>query len=384
MGVSVRFRDGGAAGACRVLALAAVLTGLWCVLPSALAAAGSVQVAIVGPMSGTSSAVGMQYRVGVSAALKSLPGGLLLGREVKIGLHDDSCNPTIAESVAHEIASQPPAVVIGHSCSGATVAGAPIYAGKEILQISPASSSPKVTELGIPTIFRMIGRDDLQGRLAAERIAARHAGKKAGVLFFPNAYSSGLAKTAIEAMRSLDVVPVAEIQATASAASYAAEIMELKSRGVEVLYLVGGGLDCGIFLRQARQMGAGFAVIGSDTMVLDVFVKAAEGAADGVPFTFPPEAARLPSAAAAVDAIRGMGQEPAGYTLLAYAAAQVWIEGVERAQSFEAGKVAGAIRGKPVRTILGEVSFDGRGDIVTPYQAFGWYAWKDGERAPID
>lgn len=379
----LRYAGGGACPG-RTLSLAVAIIFLALLCPAALPASQEAQVAVVGPMVGTSSAVGMQYKVGVNAALQNLPQGRLLGRVVKVNLYDDSCDDTIAESVAREIAAQPPAVVIGHSCSGATISGAPIYARSGVLQITPASTNPKVTEMGIGTIFRMIGRDDVQGELAARRIADLHKGKKVGVLYFPGAYTSGLAKTAMEAMQQFGVIPEAKIVATASEASYANEIISLVDQGIEVLYLAGGGLDNGIFVRQARQMNAPFDVIGSDTMVSEVFRKAAGPAADNVPFTFPPEATGLPSAAPAVAAIEAMGQDPAGYTLLAYAATQVWIEGVNRAQTFEADAVAEAIRSAPVQTILGEVSFDAKGDIATSYPPFAWYVWKDGKRVPAE
>ena len=352
--------------------------------PCRLLAADDVVVAVVGPMVGTSNSVGIQYSVGVRAALKDINGNTLLGHKVNIDLFDDSCTKSIAEGVAMKLAENPPSVVIGHSCSGATIISAPIYAKHKILQITPASTNPKVTEMGISTLFRMIGRDDLQGKMAAQRISERHAGQRVGVLFFPSEYSEGLTQTAIAALEQRGITPVARVQASPSASSYAKEIAALMQQNVEVLYLVGGGLDCGIFLRQARQMEATFAVISSDTLVSGVFLQTAGQAAEGVPFTFPPEATQLPTAASAIETIRAMGQEPVGYTLLAYAATQVWIEGVMRAKSFDAEQIAAAVRSEPVLTILGEVTFDGKGDIRTAYPAFAWHSWKDGKRAPLD
>jgi branched-chain amino acid transport system substrate-binding protein len=344
----------------------------------------NVRVAVAGPMVGTSNSVGMQYNVGVTAALSNLPDGKLLGLPVELSLHDDNCEASIAEAVALQIVENPPAVVIGHSCSGATIAAAPIYAKHNVLQITPASTNPRVTEMGIKTIFRMIGRDDTQGRLAAQLMATRHGGRRIGVLFFPGAYSFGLSTTAVKTLEEGGITPVAVVQARASETSYADEIEELIRHGVELLYLVGGALDSGIFLRQARLMDATFDVIGSDTVVSDIFLKAAGDAANGVIFTFPPEAVHLTTAAPAVETIRAGGHDPAGYTLLAYAATQVWIEGVKRADSFDADKVAEAISRESTPTILGKVAFDKKGDIITSYAPFAWYEWKDGRRVPLD
>lgn len=375
------------ASCCWLLAIALCFFGLSTfLLPTQPAwAAQGVRVAIVAPMVGTSYAVGIQYKVGVTAALKTLPDGKLLDRPLEITPHDDGCAPAIAEAVALELVERPPVIVIGHSCSGATIAAAPIYAEHGVLQITPASTNPQVTEMGIPTIFRMIGRDDLQGELAAQRIVERHAEQRIGVLSFRQAYSEGLAATALAALEKAGIIPVIHIQQVkGSETSYADQIEALVEHGVEVLYLVGGGLDLAVFVRQARQMDADFAVISGDTLVSDVFVQTAGPAAEGVPFTFPPDAVNLPSAASAVAVIKALGQEPAGYTLLAYAATQVWIEGVRRAGTFEAGQVAAAIRAEPISTILGNVSFDEKGDIITQSPPFAWYVWKDGQRVATD
>ncbi len=363
---------------------AAVIVCLSLFFPGVLYASEGAAVAIAGPMVGTSNSVGVQYKVGVTAALSNLAGGKLLGVPVAIILYDDSCDQSIAGAVAQEIVENPPAVVIGHSCSSATIAAAPIYAEHNVLQITPASTNPKVTEMGFTTIFRMIGRDDVQGELAAERIAKKHARKRVGVLYFPGEYSAGLSRVAIAALAERGITPVAVVEGQASGASFTNEIEMLVSSGVEVLYLVGGALDSGIFMRQARQMDAAFEVVSSDTLVSEVFAKTAGDAADGAPFTFPLEAVQLTSAAQAVETIKAMGHDPAGYTLLAYAAAQVWVAGVERAQSFETGKVAAAIRQEPIQTVLGKVSFDAKGDIITPYAPFAWYAWKNGKRIHLD
>jgi len=353
--------------------------------PGALHAASPVRIAVVGPMLGTSSAVGVQYQAGVNAALQNLPDGALLGRPIDVSLHDDSCENEIAVAVAGMLVRQPPDVVIGHSCSGATIAAAPIYAKHDVLQITPASTNPKVTEMGIETIFRMIGRDDLQGVLAARRIARDHADKRIGVMSFPAEYSTGLSATAVSALAEHGITPVIHLQQVKAAQpSYADQIETLMDHEVEVLYLAGGALDSGIFMRQARQMGAEFAVISSDTLVSEVFVEAAGPAAHGVPFTFPPDMASLPATGPAVETIKALGHEPMGYTLLAYAAIQVWAEGVRRAGSLAAQEVAAAIRANPIATILGQVGFDEKGDIQTESPPFVWYVWKEGQRVVMD
>ncbi len=376
----------------RFTRLLAITTAAALMLPSASAqqpdpAADIIELAIVGPMVGTSFSIGMQFKAGVHAALTSLDEGLLLGRPVRVSEHNDSCTRIIAERVAQDLMQNPPHVVIGHSCSATTVVAAPVYARHGVLQITPSSTAPLVTEMGIDSIFRMIGRDDLQGEMAAEKIAAQYAGRRVGILRYPNDYSIGLTDNAIAGLAGLGIEPAIVLEMSASASSYLDDIMALTEHDIDVLYLTGGALDSGVFVRQARQMDVPFDIIGSDTLVSPIFAETAGAASNGVAFTFLPEsAANLDSdrMQAANAAIRAQGMEPDGYTLLAYAAIEIWIEGIRRADSIETSAVAAAIREAPLDTLIGRISFNGKGDIQTEYPTFAWYVWQDGQRVQID
>ncbi|HRQ80068.1 MAG TPA: branched-chain amino acid ABC transporter substrate-binding protein [Azospirillaceae bacterium] len=344
-----------------------------------VASAETITVALVGPMVGTSFSVGRQYQTGVSAAWEAT-GRQALGRPVEILAQDDGCNETLAGSVARKLVELRPAVVIGHSCSAATLAGAPIYADAAILQITPASTNPKVTEMGVATLFRMIGRDDRQGVAAASMLAQRYAGRRVGVVHAANAYGRGLGEIAVAEMTRLGAPPALTMIFEQSEGSFLPLVEKIITARLDALYIVGGALDVGVLLRQIRLSGGEFPVYGSDTLVSEVFRQAAESYAEGVRFTFPPEPMSLPSASQAVAAIRAKGVEPIGYTLLAYAAYETWREGVNRARTTDAAAVAAAIRGAPVDTILGPVSFDEKGDIRTATEPFVWYEWREGKR----
>lgn len=339
----------------------------------------TITVALAGPMVGSSFSVGRQYQVGVTAAWEA-SGREALGRPVEILAQDDGCNEALAGSVARKLAEIRPAVVIGHSCSAATLAGAPVYADAGILQITPASTNPKVTEMGVATIFRMIGRDDQQGVIAAAQLAKEFAGRRIGVTHAVNAYGRGLGDIAAAELTRLGTPPALVVVFEQSQGSFLPLVEKIVAARLDALYLVGGALDAGVLLRQIRQSGGDFPVFGSDTLVSEVFRQTAESYAEGVRFTFPPEPASLPSASEAVAAIRAKGVEPMGYTLLAYAAYETWRAGVNRAGKTDGAAVAQAIRSGPINTILGPVSFDEKGDIRAPADPFVWHEWREGKR----
>ena len=83
--------------------------------------------------------------------------------------------------------------VAGHYCSGASIPASEIYEEAGVLQISPASTNPKLTELGRANVFRVIARDDADGIVAGDYLADHWAGKKIAILHDDTAFGKGLA-----------------------------------------------------------------------------------------------------------------------------------------------------------------------------------------------
>jgi branched-chain amino acid transport system substrate-binding protein len=341
------------------------------------------RIAIAGPMSGTSASVGTQFQAGVLAALELETDGTLLGRPLVVTEYDDRCRANIAKSLAAEIADTQPVLVIGHSCSSATLAAVPIYNQHHILQITPASTATDITQLGVTTLFRMLGRDDEQGLMAARYIQTHHADARIGIVRFPSQYSIGTLEVAIQQLQVAGAQVVQVTDALSSAPSYLDQVLELQSADVDVVYIVGGALDVGVFTRQANMLQSRFSIISADSLISATFPEVAGPNAEDVLFTFPAEASqhaapeRFSEIATAIS--RHSDIAARGYALLSYAAVQVWIAGVTRADSFDASLVADAIRSQPITTILGNISFDAKGDIVTQYPAFSWHVWRNGE-----
>ncbi|MEZ5405845.1 MAG: ABC transporter substrate-binding protein [Verrucomicrobiia bacterium] len=66
---------------------------------------------------------------------------------------DDEGKPNQAVTVAQELVANNVAAVIGHFNSGCTIPASEIYKQNNILQITPGSTNPDVTERGYKTLF---------------------------------------------------------------------------------------------------------------------------------------------------------------------------------------------------------------------------------------
>ena len=121
--------------------------------------------------------------------------GGIMGRRVKLEIGDDACDPKQAVAVANSLASKKVTFVAGHFCSGSSIPASDVYADEGMLQISPASTNPTLTDRGekYANVFRVCGRDDQQGRVGADYIAEKFPGRAVAVIHDKSAYEIGRA-----------------------------------------------------------------------------------------------------------------------------------------------------------------------------------------------
>ncbi|MGB7673272.1 MAG: branched-chain amino acid ABC transporter substrate-binding protein, partial [Pseudolabrys sp.] len=152
-------------------------------LSIAVAAAGAasaqVKFGVGGPITGPSAATGAQMKNGVDQAAADInAAGGILGQKISVSYGDDVSDPKQGVSVANKFAADGVKFVIGHYNSGVTIPSSEVYQENGILQITPASTNPTVTERKMWNIFRVCGRDDQQGQVAGEYIVKHFKGKK--------------------------------------------------------------------------------------------------------------------------------------------------------------------------------------------------------------
>ena len=131
--------------------------------------------------------------------------------------------------------------------------------------------------------------------------------------------------------------------------------------------------------------------MGGDGITDDEFAAIAGPGAEGTLMTFSTRPARpTRPTRQIVEVFRKKGFEPQAYTLYSYAAVQIIKQAAEQANSLDPKKVAEVMQsGKAFKTVLGDISFDKKGD-VTGYTVAGkkkdryvLYVWKKGPDGKI-
>src|SRR5580704_10997006 len=145
------------------------LTMLGLALGFAVALMGSasaqVKFGVGGPITGANAATGAQMKNGVDQAITDInAAGGVLGQKIASEFGDDVSDPKQGVSVANKFAGDGVKFVIGHYNSGVTIPASEVYQENGILEITPSSTNPTVTERGMWNIFRTCGRDTSKAR----------------------------------------------------------------------------------------------------------------------------------------------------------------------------------------------------------------------------
>src|SRR5262245_46316994 len=117
------------------------------VLGTPAAKAADISVATAGPMTGEYAAFGEQMKRGAEKAVFDInKAGGVAGKNLALNIGDDQCDPKQAVAVANVFVSKGVVFVAGHFCSGSSIPASSVYHDEGILQMTPASTNPHLTD----------------------------------------------------------------------------------------------------------------------------------------------------------------------------------------------------------------------------------------------
>jgi branched-chain amino acid transport system substrate-binding protein len=126
-----------------------------------------------------------------------MPKAACSARKLALELADDACDPKQAVAAATQVAGKKVVFVDGHFCSSSSIPASAVYNEAGILQITPASTNPALTDYaankGWDNVFRVCGRDDAQGKVAGSYLAEHYKGKAVAIVHDKSTYGKGLA-----------------------------------------------------------------------------------------------------------------------------------------------------------------------------------------------
>ena len=352
-------------------------------------ASAEVLMGVAGPITGPGAAFGAQLKRGAEQAVNDVnAAGGMNGEKISLQVGDDVADPKQGVSVANKFVADGVMFVVGHYNSGISIPASDIYAENGILQVSPSSINPTLTDRGLWNVFRTCGRADQQASVASAFLLKKYKDAKVAFVHNKTPVGQGIVDEVKKQINAGGLEEVAYGGINVGEKDFSALISKLKQQGVTLVYYGGDHTEAALVTRQMADQGMQAHLMAGDAIATDEFPAIAGDATAGTLMTFPPDPRQNPAAAAIVKKFRDGGFEPESYTLYSYAAVQVISAAANAAGSNDPMKVAEAIKAQDkFQTVIGDLSFDEKGDITrADYVVYEWKKGADGKYAytPIE
>lgn len=338
-----------------ILALAVLILVQGC-------ARGPVKLLVAAPFTGSLAKDGQDTWNGAELAAEdwNAKGGVN-GRKVELIKADDKGDPDTALSVAKQYTGKVDAV-IGHFNSACTEAAEEVYGKDHVLMITPASTKPDITGNYL-TVLRVCGTNDQQGASAAKYVAEHFPGAKVAVVHDKSSYGQDLTSEFLKNYEFLTKTQAAYYGSIdRSQALFAEVVNKIKALEPTVVYFGGVWPQGAEFLKEMRQAGMTAIFVSGDGCFDPTFIKAAGQVSEGALMTFIPDQEKIPTAKSVVEAYKKKYGDLGPYSLYAYTAVTVALQGMAKTGNTDGTQVARALYKMEVNTPFGVMRFDEKGD----------------------
>lgn len=322
-----------------------------------------IPVGFYGALTGSTATFGQSGKKGVSLAFDEINArGGVLGKPLSLKIEDDRGEPAEAASSVTKLISRDHVVaLIGEAASSRTLAAAPIAQSSEVPMVTPSSTNPQVTRVGI-YVFRVCFTDDFQGemlaRFAAESLRAKTA---AFLVDVKSDYSVGLAEAFRRAFSRAGGRVVAEQRYSEGDTDFSAQLTQIRSAAPDVVFVPGYYTEVGLVARQKQSLGVGGVLLGGDGWDSPRLTEIAGAAADGAYFSnhYSPQDPS-PATARFVSAYRARyGELPDSVAALSYDAGRLVAEAIRRAGEASGPRIREALAAtRDFPGVTGNLTFD--------------------------
>jgi len=250
-------------------------------------AADTVKIGVYLPLTGQMAFGGQLELEGVQMAYKEMP--TILGKKVELFVVDNKSDKVeAANAVKRLIEKEKVVAIIGTYGSSLAMAGGEVAEKAKVPMVGTSCTNPLVTQ-GKKFSFRVCFIDPFQGAGAATYAYKDLKLKTAALLVdISNDYSVGLASFFTKSFTKLGGQIVANLKYQAGDQDFTAQLTEITSKKPDVLFIPSYFAEGAIIMKQVKELGAKFQVMGGDAMDNPQIVEIGGAAVEGfVHTTFP-------------------------------------------------------------------------------------------------
>lgn len=346
-----------------------ILTLVAMCLMAGTATAATLKIGSLSPLTGSYAADGNDIANGTRAAIAAIEkeGGIPGFDKIELFAEDSACDPRQAVAAANKLVNEKVVGVVGAYCSSATIPASETLAEADIPMLTPASTSEKVTERGLPYMFRVCGRDDDQSIAAMKFIKDVLKAKTIFIVDDKTTYSQGLADNVEKLANKEGLKVIAHDHVNQGDKDFSAVLTKIKDAKPDVLYMsLQNSASGALMLIQAKRAGVTAAIIGQDAVYHPQLMEIAKDAAEGMYLTFGYIDEETPSYKKFLAAYEKFGK-PGAYSAYAYDAAYSLLSAIKAAKSTDPAKIKAELVKGEMQGASKKIKFQANGESGSNY-----------------
>ncbi len=233
-------------------------------------------------LTGATANFGQSSNKGTRMAIDEInAAGGLLGKPVRLITEDDQSKAGEPAIVVRKLISRDNIIaLLGEAASSRSLEAAPIAQQNKVPMISPASTNPKVTEVG-DYIFRICFIDPFQGTVLAKFALGRGWNNVAILTDSKQDYAVGLSEFFKKYFVNNGGTIVSEQNYSSGDKDFKAQLTSISASNPQAILVSGYYTEAGLIARQARELGLNVPLLGGDgwdsPSLVDVAGPAMEG-----------------------------------------------------------------------------------------------------------
>ena len=352
-------------------------------LASVAHAAEPIKLGVYLPLTGQNAFGGQLELEGIQLANKQMP--TVLGRPVELVVVDNKSDKVEAANAVTRLTAKEKVVgIIGTYGSSLALAGGEVAEKAKTPVVGTSCTNPLVTK-GKKYYFRACFIDPYQGAGAATYAIRSLGAKKAAILKdVSNDYGVGLAKFFDDSFKKLGGEVVANINYNSGDQDFTAQLTQIIAKKPDVLFIPAYFAEGAIIMKQARELGATFRIMGGDAMDNPDVVNIGGKAVEGFIITAFPYAASMPNMNAEAKKFTDdwnkmyPGKEPNMNSALGYTSYMMFMKALEVAGKADSEAVTKALADtKGMPSVFGPLTINKTHDAEMP---IGIIEIKNGKR----
>ncbi len=326
-----------------------------------------IKIGAILPLTGEAAKYGDAAKKGIDLAIEEInSAGGIKGKKVQAVYEDSQGDPKLGVAAMHKLVTvDKVSTAIGDLFSSVTLAIAPLANKNKIVLLSPASSSPKITDAG-DYIFRNCPSDVYEGSIMANYAYNKLGYRNVVLLYINNEYGVGIKDVFKKNFSEKGGVVVAEETFDQNATDFRSQLTKIKKATSEAIYLV-GYKEMGYILKQAKEIGIRTQFLSTVMFEDPEILKIAKNAAEGVIYSasaFDPKSENTVIQNFVKSFEEKYNQVPDIFAGLSYDATKIMSIAITQGGYSGEGIKTAMYNVKNYPGVAGETSFDANGDAI--------------------